>query len=71
MAREPAYAQLIRGVTLIELPHVSPGVFAMAAEQIVDIMLEYLALQISDTAPRAAPAITCMLVLQGLGSRCA
>jgi O-acetyl-ADP-ribose deacetylase (regulator of RNase III) len=40
MARESAYAQLIQDVTLVELPHVSAGVFAMTTEQIADIMLE-------------------------------
>ena len=71
MARESAYAQLIQDVTLVELPHVSAGVFAMTTEQIADIMLEYLALHIGEKAPRAAPANSCMLASQQLGSRCA
>ena len=37
-----AYAQLIQDVTLVELPHLSYGVFDVAAEQIADIVLEYL-----------------------------
>ena len=37
-----AYAQLIQDVSLVELPHLSYGVFDVAAEQIADIMLEYL-----------------------------
>jgi len=37
-----AYAQLIQDVSLVELPHLSYGVFDVAPEQIADIMLEYL-----------------------------
>ena len=37
-----AYAQLIQDVTLVELPHLSYGVFDVAAEQIANIMLGYL-----------------------------
>ena len=37
-----AYAQLIQDVSLVELPHLSYGVFDVAAEQIADIMLQYL-----------------------------
>ena len=37
-----AYAQLIQDVSLVELPHLSYGVFDVAPEQIAYIMLEYL-----------------------------
>ncbi len=37
-----AYAQLIQDVSLVELPHLSYGIFDVAPEQIADIMLEYL-----------------------------
>ena len=37
-----AYAQLIQDVSLVELPHLSYGVFDVAPEQIADIMLQYL-----------------------------
>ena len=37
-----AYAQLIQDVSLVELPHLSYGVFDVAPEQIANIMLEYL-----------------------------
>jgi pimeloyl-ACP methyl ester carboxylesterase len=37
-----AYAQLIQDVSLVELPHLSYGVFEVAPEQIADIMLQYL-----------------------------
>ena len=45
-----AYAQLIQDVTLVELPHLSYGVFDVAAEQIADIVLEYLDRQRPPTA---------------------
>jgi pimeloyl-ACP methyl ester carboxylesterase len=37
-----AYAQLIQDATLVELPELSYGIFDVAAEQIADIMLQYL-----------------------------
>lgn len=37
-----AYAQLIQDVTLVELPDLTYGVFDVAAEQIAEIMLEYV-----------------------------
>ena len=37
-----AYAQLIQDVSLVELPHLSYGVFDVAPEQIAEIMLQYL-----------------------------
>ena len=42
MTHTRAYAQLIQDVSLVELPHLSYGVFDVAPEQIADIMLEYL-----------------------------
>jgi hypothetical protein len=71
MACESAYAQLIQDVTLVELLHVSSGVYAIKTEKIADIMLEYLALHFGEKAPRAVPANSCMLASQQLGSRCA
>ena len=37
-----AYAQLIQDVTLVELPDLTYGVFDVAAEQIAEIMLQYV-----------------------------
>ena len=42
MTHTRAYAQLIQDATLVELPELSYGIFDVAAEQIADIMLQYL-----------------------------